>query len=142
MRLFRNIVAEYTCSEFCGYRRSVVSAAMSRFHFLVAIVFAILFCIYFVREPYSLPWYYSLSFLAGELLLIFTTGFLGGILLSPFLTYGTNVCRKCGAPVFCAGQHYDPLGSPKPHWTDIAIFIFVIAINAAIWFALIKIEVN
>ena len=141
MRFFRHTIAEYTCSEHCGYHRSVVAANMSRFHLLVAIFLAIPFGLFFLREPFNLPWYYSFCFLAGELLLLFFAGFLASILFLPILTYGTKVCKKCESPLFFAGRHFDPLGSPRPHWSDIAIFIFIVGFNAAIWITFVSSEI-
>jgi hypothetical protein len=45
-------------------------------------------------------------------------------------------CKQCGAPMFFAGQHFDPLGSRAPHWTDIAILAVFVGLNISVWIAL------
>ena len=77
------------------------------------------------------PWYYFVSILAGELLLVFLAGFLSSFFLIPFT--GTSACKKCGAPMSLTGQHFDPLGSQRPHWSDIVIFVVFIGLNIAVW---------
>jgi hypothetical protein len=101
-----------------------------------AVIAALLLWVVFSAKTWRFPWYYFFSILAGELLLIFAAGFLSSFLLLPFTARGTTLCKECGASMFFAGRHFDPLGSPRPHWTDVVIFIVFIGVNVAFWFAL------
>lgn len=134
MRLFRHTIAEYSCTKHCGYHRSVPGANLSLFHLAAAFVAAIPLWVMSLREDF--PWYYIVSIFAGELLLVYAAGFTAGMLLMPFTTAGTSRCKTCGAPMFFAGRHFDPLGSSKPHWSDIAILIVFVALNVLVWFGL------
>jgi len=78
-------------------------------------------------------WYYLFQILAGELLLIFLSGFMSTFLLLPFTFWRTRHCPECGAPTFFAGQHFDPLGSPRPHWSDIIVFVVFVSCNVVVW---------
>jgi|ERR1700722_19117227 len=138
MRFFRHVIAEYTCTKRCGYHRSVMTPTLSRFHLIAAITAAIPVWLVLVFKPWHLPWYYFLSILAGELLCVFVAGLVVGIVATPFIDFGTRKCRQCGAPTFCAGQHFDPEGSPRPHWSDIAIFIVFIALNVNLWLQIVR----
>jgi hypothetical protein len=80
------------------------------------------------------PWYDVVSVLAGELLLVFLSGFLSMFLLAPFtIIRQARSCPKCGAPLAFAGRRFDPLGSPRPHWSDIVIFVVFVALNIGVW---------
>ncbi len=137
MRFFSHTIADYTCTKHCGYHRSVIGAnLLSLFHVIAAAMAAIPLWVLSLREHF--PWYYLISILAGELLLVLLAGIASSFLLMPFMTAGTSVCKKCGAPMFFAGQHFDPLGSSRPHWTDIVIFVVFVTLNIAIWVALAR----
>jgi hypothetical protein len=136
MRFFRHTIAEYTCTRHCGYHRSVVGANLSLFHIFAAATATVSLWLVSLCEPWHFPWYYLFSILAGELLLVFLAGFLSGLLLMPFSTRGTTLCKKCGAPMFFAGRHFDPLGSPKPHWSDMVLFVVFVGLNIVVWFAI------
>src|SRR5665213_1882203 len=134
MRCFRHTIAEYTCLKHCGYHRSVVGANWSLFHLITAATATVplwLFSLYV-----QFPWYYFISILAGELLLIYLAGFFAGFLLLPFR--GTFRCKQCGAPMSLAGRHFDPAGSLRPHWSDIVILVVFIGLNIAVWISLPK----
>ena len=135
MRLFGHTITEYTCTRRCGYHRSVVGANLSPFHMIAAATATVLLWLVSLCEPWNYPWYYLFSILAGELLFVFVAGLLSGLLLMPFTAGGTTVCKKCGAPMFCAGRHFDPLGSARPHWSDIVIFGFFVGLNIVAWSA-------
>jgi hypothetical protein len=136
MSFFRHTIAEYTCTKHCGYHRSVIGANMSAFHLLAAAVAAIPLWVFSLHEEF--PWYYFVSILAGELILVFMAGFLTSFLLMPLFTAGTTLCKNCRSPMFFAGQHFDPAGSDRPHWSDIVIVVFFIGLNVAVWIALAR----
>jgi len=133
MRLFRHMVTEYFCAKRCGYHHSTTGANWSLFHLLAAAAAAIPLWLAALREGF--PWYYLGGILAGELLLVFLAGFLSGLVLLPF-TKPPGVCKECGAPMVLAGRHFDPAGSQRPHWSDIAIAIVFAALNIALWIAM------
>jgi hypothetical protein len=136
MRFFRHTIAEYTCTKHCGYHRSVMGANLSLFHVIAAATATVPLWVLSLREHF--PWYYFISILAGELLLVFLAGFASSFLLMPFVTAGTALCKKCGAPMFLAGRHFDPLGSPRPHWNDIVVFAVFVGLNIVVWVALMR----
>ena len=136
MRFFRHTIAEYTCTKHCGYHRSVIGANLSFFHVLAAATATVPLWLFSLREQF--PWYYFVSILAGELLLVFLAGFLTSFLLMPINSAGTALCKKCGAPMFFAGRHFDPLGSPRPHWSDIVVFVVFVGLNIAVWIGLAR----
>lgn len=132
--MFRHVTAEYTCTR-CGHVRSVVSPAFSPFFAILAAAATLPLWLVMQREPWGLPWYYVVCIFAGELLLVFGAGFLTSFLMM-FDSVGTVLCRDCRAPMFFAGQHFDPLGSRIPHWKDIALFVVFTGLNVAVWLAL------
>ena len=136
MRFFRHTIAEYTCTKHCGYHRSVVGSNMSLFHLTAAATATVPLWVFSLHEEF--PWYYFVSILAGELILVFGAGFLTSFLLMPFLTAGTTFCKKCHAPMFLAGRHFDPAGSPRPHWSDVVICVIFVGLNVAVWVALMR----
>ncbi|HEY2082986.1 MAG TPA: hypothetical protein VGI88_09395 [Verrucomicrobiae bacterium] len=110
---------------------------MSPFHFLVATTAAVPLWVSFLRQDF--PWYYFVSILAGELLLVFLSGLLSSFLLAPFtIASEARRCPKCGAPMFFAGQHFTSGGSDRPHYSDIVIFAVFIGLNVAVWITLLK----
>ena len=137
MRFYRQITAEYTCSKRCGYHHSVVGASLSPFHLICAAIAALPLWLVSLFEPWEFPWYCLVNILAGELLLLFLSGFVSGLVLTPFTSAGTTLCRACGAPMFLAGRHFDPLGSAKPHWSDWVISAVFVAVNLVFWGALL-----
>lgn len=136
VRLFGQTIAEYTCSKFCGYHRSVPGANMSRFHLMAAATAAVPLWVFSLCQDF--PWYYLPSIFAGELLLLYAAGFTLGLIAMPFTRAGTFVCPKCHSPMMFAGRHFDPKGSARPIWSDIAIFIGFIALNVAVWVAVLR----
>jgi hypothetical protein len=135
MRFFRHTIAEYTCARHCGYHRSVVGATLSPVSIIAATVATIPLWVVSILNPWSFPWYYFFSIFAGELLMMFLAGFTCSFLLGPFAASGTTTCKQCGAPMFFAGRHFDPLGSKMPHWSDIVILVVFVGWNVAVWFA-------
>jgi len=131
--LFQQTIAEYTCAKRCGYRRSVGGANVALFHWGAAMTAALPLWIYSMGEPLHFPWYYFVSVLAGELLLVIVAGLVSGLALAPFTDRGTSICKSCGAPMFFAGRHFNPAGSKKPHWSDVVIFVVFLAFNVAVW---------
>jgi len=109
---------------------------MSPFHVLTAVAATLPLWVFSLREQF--PWYYFISILAGELILVFFAGFLSSFLLMPFILAGTTICRKCHAAVFLAGRHFDPAGSLRPHWSDLAVFVAFIGLNVVVWMVLIR----
>ncbi|MFZ2642308.1 MAG: hypothetical protein WA117_15020 [Verrucomicrobiia bacterium] len=136
MRFFSHTIDEYTCTKHCGYHRSVPGANLSLFHVIAAATATIPLWVLSLREDF--PWYYFISILAGELLLVLLAGIASSFLLTLFMTAGTSVCKKCSAPMFFAGRQFDPLGSSRPHWTDIVVFVVFVALNVAVWVALAR----
>ena len=134
MRYFRHTIAEYTCVKRCGYRRSVIGANWSLFHLIAAATATVPLWLFSLYEQF--PWYYFVSILAGELLLIYFAGFASSFLLLPFR--GTFRCKQCGAPMLLCGRHFDPAGSPRPHWSDIVICVLFIGLNVAVWVTLVR----
>ena len=133
MRLFRQTIAEYTCKQRCGYHRSVVCATLSPFDLIAAGVATIPLWLVSLLNPWNFPWYYLFGILSGELLLIFGAGFLSSVLVLPFIESADASCKQCRSPMFLAGRHFDPLGSSKPHWSDIVILIVFVGLNVAVW---------
>jgi len=131
MRFFRHTIAEYTCAKHCGYHRSEIWPDLSPFHVITAATATVPWWLLLLRE--QIPWYYFVSILAGELLLVFLAGFLSSFLLMPFSVARTASCKKCGAPMFLAGRHFDPLGSATAHWSDIGVFVVFVGLNIAVW---------
>jgi hypothetical protein len=136
MRFFHHTIAEYICSKRCGYRRSIPGANFSWFHRLAAVLAALPLWVVSLFEPWHFPWYYLISILAGELLLVYFAGFISSFVMIPFTGRGTNICPQCRAPVLLAGRHFDPLGSAKPLWSDFVIFAVFIALNVMLWIGL------
>lgn len=136
MRLFNQTIAEYICSKYCGYHRSVPGANMSRFHLMAAATATIPIWVLSLWQDF--PWYYLPSILAGELLLVYAAGFTCGFVMMPFSRAGTSVCPKCHAPMFFAGRHFDPKGSARPHSSDIVILVIFIALNVCVWVAVLR----
>jgi hypothetical protein len=135
MRLFSHTIAEYTCTKHCGFHRSINGANLSRFHAIAAVVAALPLWLVSLCEPWHFPWYYIISIIAGEFLLVFFSGFLSMLLSAPFtITRESKSCAKCGAPMFFAGRHFDLLGSQRPHWSDILIFAVFVGLNIVVWF--------
>src|SRR6478609_344485 len=130
MRIFRHTIAEYTCTKHCGYHRSVVGAHMSFFHLGAAVITAVPLWLFSLHE--KLPWHCLVGILAGELLLLFAAGFISSWLLMPFDVQGTVLCKHCQAPMFFAGSHFDPTGSPRPDRSDIVTFVAFIALNVMV----------
>jgi hypothetical protein len=132
MRFFRHIIAEHPCSKQCGYCRSDIEPNMSPFHLIAAAIATVPLWLFSIHENY--PWYYLVCILGGELLLVFVSGILSSIFMLPFtIPNQAKSCPKCGAPLFFAGRHYDPLGSERPHLSDIVIFVVFVALNIAVW---------
>jgi hypothetical protein len=145
MRYFRHTIAEHPCSKQCGYVRSDIEANMSPFHLIAAATATVPLWLFSIHEGFQ--WYYLASILAGELLLVFFSGFLSaflmilfgiiGLLVKPFGIVGpAHRCPKCGAPLVFGGRHFNPLGSRRPHWSDIVIFLVFVALNIGIWVSL------
>ncbi len=137
MNLFQYITAEYTCPK-CGWRRSVISPTLWRFYWIAAALAALPIWIASLLPPWSMPWYYGVSFVAGELLLVFLGGFLCTLLFAPFDSPGTLRCRSCRAMMMFNGRHFESGGHPRPHWKDIVLFIVFIGLNVAVWIAIAK----
>ena len=137
MRYFRHTIAEHPCSKHCGYCRSNVETNMSPFHLIAAAVATVPLWLFSIRE--SWPWYYLVSILAGELLLVFVSGLLSMFLTAPFTIFRqARSCPNCGAPLAFAGRHFDPIGSQRAHWSDMVIFVVFIGLNAAVWISLAR----
>jgi hypothetical protein len=136
MRYFRHTIAEYSCLKHCGYHRSVIGANWSLFHLIAAAAATIPLWLFSLYEQF--PWYYFVSILAGELLLVYCAGFFSSFVLIPFR--GSFRCKQCGAPMMLCGRHFDPTGSPKPHWSDIVILVVFIALNIAVWVGLARLS--
>lgn len=134
MRYFRHTIAEYTCVKRCGYHRSIVGANWSLFHLIAAAAATVPLWLFSLYEQFQ--WYYLVSILAGELLLIYCAGFLSSFVLMPF--QGTLRCKQCGAPMLLCGRHFDPAGSTRPHWSDIVILVIFIGLNIVVWLSLVK----
>ena len=137
MRYFRHTIAEHPCSKHCGYCRSDVETNMGPFHLIAAASATVPLWLFAIHEGF--PWYYLVSILAGELLLVFASGFLSMFLSAPFtIVRQVKSCPNCGAPLAFAGRHFDPLGSLRPHWSDILIFVVFVVLNIAVWVSLIR----
>ena len=134
MRYFRHTIAEYTCLKHCGYHRSVVGANWSLFHLIAAAVATVPLWLFSLHEQF--PWYYFVSILAGEFLLIYCAGFLSSFILIPFRD--TFRCKQCGAPMMLCGRHFDPAGSRRPHWSDMLILVLFVGLNVVVWVALAR----
>lgn len=110
---------------------------MSPFHLIAAAAATVPLWLFAIHEDFQ--WYYFVSILAGELLLVFFSGFLSMFLLAPLtIVRKARSCPKCGAPLGFAGRHFDPLGSERPHWSDLVIFVLFIALNIAVWISLVR----
>ena len=134
MRYFRHTIAEYTCLKHCGYHRSVVGANWSLLHLIAAAVATVPLWLLSLHEQF--PWYYFVSILAGEFLLIYCAGFLSSFILIPFRD--TFRCKQCGAPMMLCGRHFDPAGSRRPHWSDMLILVLFVGLNVVVWVALAR----
>ena len=82
MRYFRHTIAEYACVKRCGYHRGVVGANWSLFHLIAAGVATVPLWLFSLYEHF--PWYYVVSILAGECLLIYCAGFISSFIIGPF----------------------------------------------------------
>ena len=142
MRFFRHTIAEYTCTKHCGYHRSVICPTVSPFDLIATTVAAFPLWLVSLFEPWHFPWYYLFSIFAGELLLVFAAGFLSSFFLMPFTSAGTTSCKKCRAPMFLAGRHFDPLGSPRPHWSDIVLFVVFVGLNIVVWLVIYEQDIH
>ena len=136
--LFQQTIAEYVCSKRCGYHRSAAGANLAFFHLAAAVVAAVPLWIRLLAKPWSFPWYYLPSIIAGELLLLIFCGLASGIVVNPIASAGTTICKNCRAAMMFCGRHFDPKGSQKPHWSDIVIFLMFLASNVALWLALVR----
>jgi hypothetical protein len=104
--LFQQTIAEYTCSKHCGYHRSVASANLVLFHLAVAAAAALPLWIRLLGSPWYFPWYYLISILAGELLLVILSGFVSSVVLMPFMAAGTTICRNCAGELLYTESDY------------------------------------
>jgi hypothetical protein len=86
MRYFRHMIAEYACVKHCGYHRSVALANWSLFHLIAAATATVPLWLFSLYEQF--PWYYIVSILAGECLLIYCAGFLSSFMIWPFRVCG------------------------------------------------------
>jgi hypothetical protein len=103
---------------------------------LAAMIATIPFLIFAIREHF--PWYSYVGIFAGELLLVYVSGFISSVFLLPLIALRTSWCKDCGAPMLLAGRHFDPAGSVKPHWSDFVIFVLFVGLNIATWIELAK----
>src|SRR2546423_6230627 len=126
MRFCSHITSDYACTRHCGFHRSIVTPNLSLFHITAAAMATVPLWVLSLQATF--PWYYVVSIFACEILLVFLAGLVSTFLLSLFLP-STTICKKCGAPLFFAGRHFDPSGSPKAHWTDITIFAIFLLMN-------------
>jgi hypothetical protein len=139
MRWFRCVTAEYTCSnKRCGFHRSEVSPTLSPFDLAAAAMAALPLWVVSLCEPWHFPWYGFTGILAGELLLVIVAGHVSSFVLALFSPNPGRPCDQCGAPVFHAGRHFDPLGATRPDPADIRIFIIFCAANLLLWILLAR----
>ena len=132
MRYFRHTIAQFICVKHCGYHRSDVEGNWSVFHFGAAVTATVPLWIASLYQQF--PWYYVVSLLAGELLLMFGAGFLASLVLLAFR--GARRCKQCGAAMVLCGRHFDPAGSAKPDLGDVVVFVFFVGLNVAAWVVL------
>jgi hypothetical protein len=132
MRNFSHTIAEYACAKRCGYHRSVIGANWSLIDLIAVILATIPLWLFSIHEDY--PWYCLISVFASECLLVYAAGFFMSIVTGPFR--GTLRCKQCGASMMLCGRHFDPKGSPRPHWTDIVILTIFIGVNIAVWISI------
>ena len=136
MRYFRHTIAEHLCSKHCGYCRSDVEANISPFHLIAAAAATVPLWLLSIREGW--PWYYLVSILAGELLLVFVSGF---ILCFNGVTdrlQADAVLPELRSTIVLAGRHFDPLGSQRPHLNDMAVFVVFSGLNVAAWISMAR----
>jgi hypothetical protein len=134
--LFSSTTAEYYCMKCRDDQRSLVGTnVFSRFHLIAAATATVPLWLLSLRAQY--PWYCFVSVLAGELLLLILAGFLIGF-LRQFLMFFTRtlICNKCGARMELNGRNFDPLGSTRPHWSDILLFAVFIGLNIWVWISI------
>jgi hypothetical protein len=137
MRYFRHTIAEHPCSKHWGYCRSAIEANMSPFHLIAAARASVPLGLFSIHQDF--PWYYLVSIIPGELLLICFSGFISMFLSAPItILRQVRSCPKCGATLAFAGRHFDPLGSQRPDWSDILILVVFIASNVIVWISLLR----
>ena len=141
MRFFRHVIHEYGCEERCGYHLPITIPALCPFYYLSAGIATIPLWLRSLFEPWNLSWYYLFCIYAGELLLFFASGFILTIPNMILTEKRTKQCKKCGAPMFPAGAHFDPKGSKYPQKSDFAIFSIFAVLNIIVWILVtLKIE--
>jgi hypothetical protein len=81
-------------------------------------------------SSWGFAWYYGLSILAGELLLFYFCGFLGGFVLM-FRDMRPSLCPKCGGVVLLNGSYFK--GDTKPNLEDFVLSILYVGVNVGFW---------
>jgi len=86
--------------------------------------------LYAIHSSLRLPWYFAFSIFAGELLLFYAAGFIGGLLML-FKHARPSQCPKCGSALLPAGRYIK--NNEKSTREDLILFILFLAINAGLW---------
>ena len=131
MKLFSHTFANYTCPQ-CHHGHQVVSANLNPFVLGSAVLAALAIHVRLSLSPDGMPWYYFISILAGELLLLWFSGNLAAAFTLPFQRE-PRACPGCGgsAKRFFAGRYFKP--SAKAHWTDWVDMAAFFVANVILW---------
>jgi hypothetical protein len=134
--MFRHTFAGYRCSKCSETCERHNGTSITKFHLIVALVFALAFAFRLFRPPWELPWYYFFGIYAGELLLFFISGF-------PLSFFGGGMvhrCKKCKSLMMFCGRYFKYEDKPWPE--DYALFVIHAILNVIIWLNLVKLLTN
>lgn len=133
---FNHSYAVHTClnCKDCSHT-SRGSPNWSLFYILLAAGMALPLWIFLLFPPWSLPWYYVVSILAGEMLLFYVAGFLTGFVLM-FRNIRPMLCPKCRKPLSPCGRYVKD--DDKPNMDDGVLSIIHVGLNIGLWTALLS----
>jgi DNA-directed RNA polymerase subunit RPC12/RpoP len=131
---FNYTIAEYRCTK-CSNTHSQHSSSMSIPFLVLGLLGTFAQSAIFLRAPWDLPWYYFFCIFAGELILLFISGFLLSMvkIISGTRT-ATMRCSACGASMTFRGRHIAK--SKTPRLTDYVVLILFLTLNVAVWLSL------
>ena len=128
---FSHTYAAHSCLK-CGAHThtSKGSPNWSWFYLLLAVSMALPLWVFSLFRPWSFPWYYGISILAGELLLFYLVGFTTGFLLM-FRDIRPVRCPECRTPLLANGSYFKD--AEKPNLNDIVLSVLCVGVNIGLW---------
>ena len=119
---FHYVTAAYGCPR-CLRTCSRHGPTLGGYYAAAALLASLPIDFVLLRPPWSLPWTSFAGIIAGELLLLFASGFVAGM----FCGVAPPVCRDCKAWMSLRGRYFSD--SRRPRSSDLAILSIFTAIN-------------